>query len=524
MQRLPLLLSLLIGFLSSSCSAADKYALLVGVTTYQKAQMNENKINFPEADAVAMGKVLEASGYTVVRLLGQQATKTAIEEALTELRTHGAAGGIVLIGLFGHGVQYNDDAWFCPWDTTIRGVKDSAGRVLTDKAGREMLEPDPVSLISMKQLLDALNACGADNRVIFADCCREDPSAARTVGHRAFGSRVSTADLKEGTAALFSCSQGERAFEHAEWGHGALTKAFLDYYDSMAADGDSDIYTMARPLHDRVRELVQDKAPGSTQKVNPITNGIVDLQLKPKNRPQRVTNSIGQDLVLIPAGSFQMGSPEGESGRSSDEGPQHRVEITKAFYMGRTEVTQGQWRGVMGTEPWKESSFAQEGEQNAASSINWDDATEFCRRLSQREGKTYRLPTEAEWEYACRAGTTTRFHFGDDESQLGEYAWFYGNADSIGEDYAHSVGQKKPNPFGLYDMHGNVDEWCGDWFDSDYYASSPLRDPRGPSSGSSRVLRGGSWYDAPNLVRCALRYGSTPGNRSDLFGFRVVLE
>ncbi|MFM7058601.1 MAG: formylglycine-generating enzyme family protein [Planctomycetota bacterium] len=127
--------------------------------------------------------------------------------------------------------------------------------------------------------------------------------------------------------------------------------------------------------------------------------GVTTYQ-KPQNsnRPPRLTNSIGQDLVLIPAGNFLMGSPEGEQGRYDDEGPQHRVEISKPFYMGRTEVTQGQWKAVMGKEPWKGQSFVQEGDQNAASYISWDDATEFCRRLSQKEGKTYRLPTEAEWE------------------------------------------------------------------------------------------------------------------------------
>ena len=262
------------------------------------------------------------------------------------------------------------------------------------------------------------------------------------------------------------------------------------------------------------QDETQPLAPAKEQTPAAVTEG----------QPKEVVNRIGMKLLLIPAGNFQMGSPKGESGRDSDEGPQHRVEITKAFYMGRTEVTQGQWRGVMGTEPWKGESRVQEGEQNAASYISWDDATEFCRRLSQREGKTYRLPTEAEWEYACRAGTTTRFHFGDDESQLGEYAWFDGNAYYKDEKYAHRVGQKKPNPFGLYDMHGNVYEWCGDWFDSDYYVSSPLRDPRGPSSGSSRVLRGGSWDFEPSYVRCARRSNSTPDSRFFNDGFRVVLE
>jgi formylglycine-generating enzyme required for sulfatase activity len=200
------------------------------------------------------------------------------------------------------------------------------------------------------------------------------------------------------------------------------------------------------------------------------------------------------------------------------------VRISKPFYLGETEVTQEQFRAVMNTEPWKGESWAQENGRNAASYINHDDAVEFCRRLSQREGKTYRLPREAEWEYACRGGTTTRFHFGDDESRLGEYAWFDGNAYYKDEKYAHAVRQKKPNPFGLYDMHGNVYEWCADWYDSAYYASSPGTDPTGPSSGSSRVLRGGSWNFGPVNVRCAFRLYGTPGARPNDTGFRVLLE
>ena len=515
-----LLVVLVSCLLVSQCSAADKYALLIGVTTYQKTQLNQQPLKFPEVDATAVRDVLQASDYTVVTLLGSQATRDAITAALQELKQHGSEGGVVFIGLFGHGVQYVNDAYFCPWDTTLREVRDSSGNVQADN-----LEPDPASMIAMKQILLALKATGASNRVLFADCCRDDPSLARgPLKRRAFGSSVTINDLAEGTAALFACSTSESAHEHLDWGHGAFTRAFLDYYQALPNADDTTITTMTTPLRRRVEAMVRDKNPQITQRVNPILNGVVDLQLKPRgtSRPQQLTNSIGQDLVLIPAGSFQMGSPEGESGRSSDEGPQHRVEITKAFYMGRTEVTQGQWLAVMGTKPWKGQSYVQDGDQNAASYISWDDATEFCRRLSQREGKTYRLPTEAEWEYACRAGTTTRFHFGDDESRLGEYAWFDGNADSIGEDYAHRVGQKKPNAFGLYDMHGNVWEWCGDWFGP--YASSPLRDPRGPSSGSSRVLRGGSWLNVPRSVRCAVRFFFTPAYRYDSSGFRVVLE
>jgi len=238
-------------------------------------------------------------------------------------------------------------------------------------------------------------------------------------------------------------------------------------------------------------------------------------------QPKEVVNTIGMQLLLIPAGTFLMGSPASEKDRDHAE-TQHQVTLTKPFHMGRTEVTQGQWKKVMGTEPWKGKSYVQEGDQNAASYISWDDATEFCGRLSQKESKTYRLPTEAEWEYACRAGTTTRFHFGDDESRLGEYAWFDGNAYYKDEKYAHRVAQKLPNPFGLYDMHGNVWEWCSDLYGK--YPSTPLRDPRGPSSGSSRVLRGGSWRLVPNDVRCASRYDYTPVVRVSYGGFRAVLE
>lgn len=138
------------------------------------------------------------------------------------------------------------------------------------------------------------------------------------------------------------------------------------------------------------------------------------------------------------------------------------------------------------------------------------------------EGKTYRLPTEAEWKYACRGGTKTAFSFGDDEAELGKYAWFDGNAWDIGEKYAHRVAQKQANPFGLYDMHGNVWEWCSDWYGE--YPSGLRTDLEGPRSGSSRVVRGGSWPYGPDIVRSAFRYDFTPVSRNNVSGFRLVLE
>jgi sulfatase modifying factor 1 len=236
-----------------------------------------------------------------------------------------------------------------------------------------------------------------------------------------------------------------------------------------------------------------------------------------------ITNTIGMHLQLIPAGTFTMGSPEGEVARQDDEN-QHKVTISKPFYMQTTEVTQGQWKAVMATEPWKGKSFVKEGPNYAASHVSWDDAVAYCKKLSEKEGKTYRLPTEAEWEYACRAGTETRSSFGDDENAFGDYAWYDRNAWYIGEQYAHQVGLKKPNAFELYDMHGNVHEWCHDYYEEDYYKQSPAQDPPGPTSGSSRVSRGGSWHGFTRYSRSANRSRGGADFRHNFLGFRLVRE
>jgi formylglycine-generating enzyme required for sulfatase activity len=243
------------------------------------------------------------------------------------------------------------------------------------------------------------------------------------------------------------------------------------------------------------------------------------------NKPV-ITNTIGMKFNKIPAGTFMMGSPQTEEDREDRE-HQHQVTITKPFYMQTTEVTQGQWMAVMGTEPWKGENFVKEGPGYAASWLNWDDAVAYCKKLSEIEDKTYRLPTEAEWEYACRAGTQTTWSFGNDQNKLGDYAWYKENAFDIGEKYAHQVGLKKPNAFGLYDMHGNVIEWCHDYYEVDYYKQSPGQDPQGPASGDvddRRVLRCGSWGNFSRYARSAYRFGNDADYRDRNYGFRVVLE
>ena len=234
-----------------------------------------------------------------------------------------------------------------------------------------------------------------------------------------------------------------------------------------------------------------------------------------------LTGDVTMDFVHIDPGTVTMGSPDSEEERWADEGPQHEVTISKGFYLGKYEVTQGQWEAVMGTTPWSGESNVEENADHPAVYVSWEDAQAFIQKLNDAAGKElYRLPTEAEWEYACRAGTTTRWSFGDDESDVGDYAWYEDNAWDAGEPYAHEVGTKLANPWGLYDMHGNVFEWCLDWYGS--YSSEAQTDPSGPESGSYRVLRGGSWINTSYIVRCSYRPYSHPELRTFNYGFRCA--
>ena len=227
-----------------------------------------------------------------------------------------------------------------------------------------------------------------------------------------------------------------------------------------------------------------------------------------------LAEGVAMKLVRIPPGKFLMGSPKSESGRKSHEGPQREVKLRKSFYLGVYEVTQEQYEAVVGDNP---SKF--KGAKNPVDFVSWHDAVAFCTALSKKTGKTVRLPTEAEWEYACRAGSKTRYCFGNDEESLGDYAWMKGNSGNK----THPVGQKKPNAFGLYDMHGNVREWCRDWY-ADSYAGAEKVDPQGPSLGKDRVFRSGSWGSPAGNVRSAFRLAYSPARRYDRSGFRVVLS
>ena len=276
-------------------------------------------------------------------------------------------------------------------------------------------------------------------------------------------------------------------------------------------------------------------------------------------------NGVTMELVLIPAGSFNMGTPSSEKSWLNYDPVSRLVQITRPFYMGKFEVTQGQWESIMGTTVQQQRDKFHAGRMplHGVGSdypiyyVSRDDAIAFCKKL----GSGFRLPTEAEWEYACRAGSDTHFcygddpncfqiswrawyqkisdstangagqkkpndfrlgnfHYGDDPNcyQLDQYAWYKDNSFC-----ANPVGQKKPNAWGLYDMHGNIAEWCADWYTNNSYYMTDV-DPTGPADGKYRVVRSGSWFNAPELCRSAFRGRSDPNQPSHLLGFRIVLD
>ncbi|NBS26939.1 MAG: formylglycine-generating enzyme family protein, partial [Gammaproteobacteria bacterium] len=224
--------------------------------------------------------------------------------------------------------------------------------------------------------------------------------------------------------------------------------------------------------------------------------------------PKSITNSIGMKLNRIPAGTFTMG--EGDQA--------HRVTLTKPFFIGVTEVTNAQWKAVMGRVPsnWKDN-------EQPVEQVSWVEAVTYCKNLSalpqeRSAGRVYRLPTEAEWEYACRAGSATRYSFGDNEPQLGDFGWYAGNSRRL----PHPVAKKNPNAWGLHDMHGNVWEWCSDWYGD--YPRGAVTDPKGSKTGSDRVHRGGGWKNLAESCRSAERHGPGPSARYNDVGFRLAMD
>lgn len=257
---------------------------------------------------------------------------------------------------------------------------------------------------------------------------------------------------------------------------------------------------------------------------------VVDSMLGTEAGDVRDENGLKMKLVWCPPGFVDMEEVREVARNGTTETVTGKIPalLTRGYWLGKYEVSQAEWTRLMLTQPWKGGEWTENGPDVPATFVSWDDANRFCRRFTERERKAgrlpeeweYTLPTEAQWERACRARTDTRFSFGRDDAELGEYAWFRENAWNVGEKYAHRVGQKKSNPWGLNDMHGNVWEWCRDSFAERLPGG---RDPEDLGDGSQRVIRGGGWGDEASNCRSGFRDQYPPSNRDYSVGFRVAL-
>ena len=509
--------------------AQQHYAFVVGVEDYNPDQLRQLK--YPEDDASALAERLKSLGFHVMLMTGEESnpqykpsTPAKILNALDGRLKGIEKDDVLIVAMTGHGVQFTDEkklktgsreTYFCPEDAE-----------LTDKS----------TLIPLtREVLARIHRCPAERKLVLIDACRNEMSpkagdlAAKLIKVESVHEHPRT--LPKGMSVMFSCSPTEQAWEHDDLKHSVFSNFVLEYFDGKASD---DLYDRRVPTIDglvtytrqKTNRFVLDHISSGGQL--PSLIGDRESWTIASNKAQHVfENGIGARMRLIPAGSFLMGSTDKNQFAQDNERPRHQVVISKSFYMSETEVTQSQWKAVMKTEPWNNTKhesdrfFVTASSKHPATFVTWHDATEFCRRLSDLENRAYRLPTEAEWEYACRAGTQSLFWFGNDLDSAGEFEWIRKNTKRKDKHTPGPVGTKKPNGFGLFDMHGNVTEWCFDWFREDFYSVSEKRDPRGPETGHIRVMRGGNFYEGafPSAFRpCELR----PNAAFWGSGFRIV--
>jgi formylglycine-generating enzyme required for sulfatase activity len=548
-------------------TGVSRWALLIGVEKYAELE----RLRFCGADIRALREALIAAGFPdrQVFLLHDQAAdpqyrpyKSCIERQLEVVLKLAEPNDIVVVAFSGHGVHLDGKSYICPVDSRLR---------------------EPQSLIPLNTLYQQLEQSAAALKLLLVDACRDDPrrgadrSSSVSLDARQFATTVEKPP--RGIYYLASCAPGETSKEEPELGHGVFM-----HYVLQGLRGEADLDKSGRvsllelcKYATTETKLHVARKYSDSQRPSYRVDATDDFDLTQASvLPKEVSNSIGMKLVLIPAGEFLMGSSKEEVDglvrrHRSDppdwytaELPQHRVRITKRFYLGMHEVTMGQFQQFVGatafrtdaerdgeggwgfdakkgnvqrsTYNWRNAGFAQT-EDHPVMNVSWNDAVAFCDWIGKKEGKVYRLPTEAEWEYACRAGTTTRYYSGNDPENLatvGNVAdgtltkalKFSGEAIKARDGYTFTapVGRFQANAFGLFDMHGNVAEWCQDGYDHSYYADSPVDDPQGPSEASDRVFRGGSWDVDARSCRSALRGGNTPAVRLGNLGFRVALS
>lgn len=558
----------------ASAQSVRRLAVLVGVENYEHERLRSPKLKYPVEDVTEFGAILKEHGYEVTYLTDDEGandpqrtpSKENIERVCTKILKVAKRSDTVVLAFAGHGLQFagDKDAYFCPLDARpFAANKDS--------------------LVSLSKIYGELDSSFAGVKLILVDACRNDPdpTRGRSAGMDADSAPAppkGVAALFSCSAGERAFEND--ALKHGVFFHYVIEG--LRSEDLREKSGEIRFERLSSYVRDQVPTKVSEISGGREQSPNlkadiagrppvllpsPIakTTTLKLAEAKPAVKPEMkkepadseksaalsksTSRSAGDvqeftDLKIkfcyCPPGKFLMGSPHEEVGRFDNEddtagrgGSQVEVKLSKGFWLAQTEVTQKQWFDLMGTRPWRRESGSvrpnvKEGDDFAATHISYEDALAFCDKITSLDRargrlsatERYTLPTDAQWEYACRAGTTTRFSFGDDDSQLGEFAWYggYGRGSASGEEYAHLVQQKKPNPWNLYDMHGNCWEWCLD------RAGNKLTAGVDPvvTNGEKNVLRGGSWYSESRTLRSAHRDDGSFMNREFIIGFRLL--
>ncbi|HEY9844443.1 MAG: SUMF1/EgtB/PvdO family nonheme iron enzyme [Candidatus Sericytochromatia bacterium] len=487
--------------------AEKRVALVIGNGDYKTLGRLANPVN----DAREMARTLEKLGFRVV-LRENVPDVDQFLAAMHEFSSQLTPDSVALIFYAGHGVQVNGINYLIPTQVQIASEREI-----------------PYRALNLDDLIQTLQEGKSRLNILVLDACRDNPFV------------QSSRSLQRGLAIVqnqpnnflvaYATAPGKTASDGLGTGeHGLFTQELLK---AIATPGLS-IEQVFKRVRINVKQLSHDQqvpeersvltedfffapAPGEVIRPTPVPFTRPSPEPTPRptaqGPPTEIIDRLGMKFNLIPAGSFLMGSPNNEIGRESDE-RQHQVTIARPFYLQTTELTQGQWQAVMGFNPAHFNNDPNLPVEN----VSFEDVQSFIQRLNDRQEGRYRLPTEAEWEYAARSGSSAAWAFGPQAGRLDAFAWFSANA----EGRTHKVASKSPNAWGLYDMYGNVWEWVADWYGE--YPDQTVPDPMGPAEGSFRVVRGGAWFIEAPLARSAVRGRNAPGYKAVGLGFRLVRE
>ncbi len=511
----------------------NRWGIIVGVNYYEDSEIPS--LNKAVNDSEGFYEVLKTFGQfseNRLILMNDKAkerdlfpTKNKIEQKIDYVLDMAEPDDLIIFYFSGHGITDKK---------TNRGYL-----IPSDASNKKVFQ----SSISIEEIVTQIKSKGIKKSILMLDACRNElQDGKKSVGGGIDGLSSKIFQNAEVSATFYSTRDSYFSYEDHESDYGVYTRFLMEGIkgggDLQEYGGNGDGVVSFKELQNFVGIAVDEWSLRNKKKQKPLTKFTreifgdiavslvnkmpikdIKVSVQPGKLPssadnKNFKNSIGMEFALIPIGSFDMGCSSGDTDCESDESPQHKVTLTRSFYLGIYEVTQGQWNAIMGNNP---SYFPKCGENCPVEQVSWDEIQIFIQKLNSKEGtNTYRLPTEAEWEYAARAGTKTRYYWGNtiDSSYL-----YYEGSSGKG---THQVGQKKPNGFGLYDMSGNVWEWVQDIFDESYYKNSSSTHPGGADLGTYRVSRGGSWYNDSRMNRISYRNNHTPDYRFYNLGFRIA--